>query len=126
MTAWGDMRLVGIPVADALFYTLHTVVLLVILRRRRGGLDGRRVLSTLSRVAVASIAGGAVAWGVTYLTPALGASRLGFMLQLLGGGVLGLGTAYGLAALMRVDELHDGAAMIRRVLERIRPKPAVS
>jgi putative peptidoglycan lipid II flippase len=126
MTAWGDMRLVGIPVADALFYTLHTVVLLVILRRRRGGLDGRRVLSTLSRVAVASIAGGAVAWGVTYLTPALGASRLGFMLQLLGGGVLGLGTAYGLAALMRVDELHDGAAMVRRVFDRVRPKASVS
>jgi putative peptidoglycan lipid II flippase len=126
MTALGDMRLVGIPAADALFYTLHTMVLLLILRRRRGGLDGRRILSTLARVAAASIAGGAVAWGVTALTPGLSDSRLGFLLQLAAGGVLGLSTAYGLAALMRVDELHDGMAMLRRVLSRIRPKPAAS
>ncbi len=124
--AWGAWRLLGIPAADATFFTLHTLVLLVILRRRRGGLDGRHVLWTMARVSVASVAGGAAAWGVTYLTPALTASRFGFFAQLLLGGVLGLGTAYGLAALMRVDELRDGVAMLRRVTDRFRPKPVAS
>jgi putative peptidoglycan lipid II flippase len=126
ITAWGDWRLIGIPAADAIFFTLHTAVLLLILRRRRGGLDGKRVLWTLARVAVASAAGGGVATGLLALTPGLSASRLGFLLQLVAGGTLGLVTAYGLAALMRVDEVHDAMAMLRRILGRIRAKPATS
>jgi putative peptidoglycan lipid II flippase len=122
ITTWGDWRLIGIPAADALFYTLHTVVLLLILRRRRGALDGRRVASTLVRVAVASLAGGAVAWGVIRLTPGLTASSLGFLLQIAVGGTLGLGTAYGLAHLMGVEEVHDGAALLRRATGRLRTK----
>jgi putative peptidoglycan lipid II flippase len=126
VTAWGDWRLIGIPAADAVFFTLHTVVLLVILRRRRGGLDGRHVLWTLARVAVASIAGGAVAWGVLNLTPGLTASRLGFLVQLVAGGGLGLATCYGLIALMRVDELHDGVTLVRRATARMTAKRAGS
>jgi hypothetical protein len=46
--------------------------------------------------------------------------------QLAAGGTLGLATCYGLVALMRVDELHDGLAMLRRVLDRSLPKTAPS
>ena len=41
-TSWpgtGAYALVGIPAADAIFYTLHTVVLLVILRRSSAGIS---------------------------------------------------------------------------------------
>jgi putative peptidoglycan lipid II flippase len=120
VTAWGTWRLLGIPAADAVFYTLDAAVLLLILRRRRGAFDGRRVLSTLARVAVASAVGGAVAWAVTSLTPALTASSLGFLAQLAVGGSLGLGATYGLAHLMGVEEVHDGTALLRRMAGRLR------
>lgn len=126
VTSWGQWRLLGIPAADAVFFTAHTAVLLLIMRRRTGPFDGRRVLSVFARVALASLAGAGVAMGVTYLTPALSASRLGFILQLLAGGVLGLGTCYGLIALMRVEELRDGMALVRRAIDRLRAKRVTS
>jgi putative peptidoglycan lipid II flippase len=124
ITTWGDWRLIGIPAADAVFFTLHTIVLLAILRRRRGALNGRHTVSTMARIAVASVAGGVVAWAVQYLTPALTSSRTGFLVQLLVGGASGLATAYGLSALMRVDEIKDGLSLLRRAAARIRPGSA--
>lgn len=126
VTVWGRWRLIGIPVADAVFFTLHTAVLLLILRRRRGGFDGRRVLSVFARVALASLAGAGVAWVATYLTPGLTASSLGFLVQLVVGGVLGLATCYGLIALMRVEELHDGLALFRLATARLTARRASS
>jgi putative peptidoglycan lipid II flippase len=121
VTAWGDWRLIGIPAADAVFFTIHTAVLLFILRRRRGGLDGRHVAFTMLRVLAATVAGATVAWAVVRFTPGLTASRLGFLLQLAAGGTLGLVTTYGLAALMRVDELREGVAMLQRTVARFMP-----
>ncbi len=124
LTSLGQWRLLGIPAGDATYYTLHVIVLLVILRRRRGLLGGRRILSAVARVALASVLAGGLAWGVTWLTPGLTASRLGFLLQLAGGGALGLASAYGLIALMRVDELHEGIAMAKRAFARLSPRRA--
>jgi len=126
VTAWGQWRLLGIPAADATFFTLHAIVLLAILRRQAGAFDGRKVLSALARVTAASAAGGAVAYAARYFTPALTASRLGFVVQLLVGGIAGLVTAYGIVALLRVDEVHEATAMARRVLGRIVPRRATS
>lgn len=114
--AWGDWRLLGIPAADAIVYSLHAVLLAIILRRRVGALDGRRTIWTLARVLVASVAGGACAWGVLAATGGLAALRLGFLLQLIAAGAVGLGVTYGLAAVMRVRELSTALDMLRRRL----------
>lgn len=116
VVAWGDWRLLGIPAADAVAYSLHFALLAIILRRRVGPLDGRRTLSTLGRVLLASIAGAACAWGMLQATGGLADLRFGFLAQLLAGGLAGLGVTYGLAALMRVRELSTVSGMLRRKL----------
>lgn len=119
VTAWGTWRLLGLPAGDAIFYSLHTVVLMVILRRRHGPLGVSRFVSTFLRVLLASAVGGVLAWGITQLTPGLTASRFGFLLQLIAGGAIGLAAAYGLVAVLRVEEIHEGFRMAKRAVGRL-------
>lgn len=126
VTAWGNWRLLGIPAADAVTFTVHTAILVVILRRRIGAFDGRRVVSTAARVVLASAVGAGAAWTVVALTAGLTASRFGFIVQLLAGGLAGLGVTYALVALLRVPEIADGLAMLRRVTGRLLPGRAGS
>jgi putative peptidoglycan lipid II flippase len=121
VAAWGQWRLLGIPAADAICFTLHVAVLIVILRRRIGAFDGRRVLSTLLRVLLATGVGAGLAYGFVTFSPALGSSRFGFIVQLVVGGAIGLGGAYGLAAVFRVSEVEDALAMLRRFARRLAP-----
>jgi len=121
LTGAGGLGLAGIPLADAIYLTVHWLTLLVILRGRLGAFGGRQVLWTYGRVALASAAGGAAAWGVTVAASRFGTHAVVSIGQLLVGGTIGLAVAYGGAALMRVDEVHDAAAMLKRLLGRIRP-----
>lgn len=118
---WGGIGLKGIPAGDAIAYTLHFLVLQYILRRRLGGFDLRASASAVARLVLASAVGGALAWAVVQLTPSLGSSRFGFVLQLLAGGTVGLGASYGLARLMRVREMETAAGMLGRAFGRILP-----
>ncbi len=96
----------GLALATSIAAILHMVVLLEILRRRLGGIDGALVLRSFAKVAFSSAVAGGVAWcalrlvtGHVEITTALGA--------LIGVSVAGgLGTlAYiGLVALLKVDE----------------------
>ena len=119
--AWGQWRLLGIPAADAICFSLHVVVLVIILRKRIGPFDGRRILSTVARVLVATATGAGLAYAIVALTPSLGASRFGFLAQLLVGGVVGLAASYGLAAAFRVPEVADGLALLRRSAGKLVP-----
>lgn len=117
---WGGIGLLGIPLGDAAAYSLHLVWLAVILRRRVGPFGAKKVFSTILRVTGASAVGGLAAWGVLLLTPGFADSRFGFLMQLLLGGVVGLGATYGLSALMRVSEVSYGVDMVRRIMGRLR------
>ena len=116
VVAWGDQRLLGIPAADAIAYSLHVLLLVWILRSRIGALDGKRTLSSLARITVASVVGAAAAWGTVAVTAGLADVPFGFIVQLVLGGAVGLGLTYGLAALMRVEELGLAVGMLRRKL----------
>lgn len=124
LTGPAHLGLPGIPLAEAIYLTVHWLLLLAILRGRVGAFGARAVVWTYARVALASILGGLAAWGVTLAASRLGVGMLASVGQLLAGGVLGLGVAYGAAALMRVDEVRDAAAMAKRVAGRLRPSRA--
>ena len=62
--AFVGLGLKGIPLADAIVYSLHFLLLLWILRRRLGPLEGRATHWSLARLLVASVAGALVAWGL--------------------------------------------------------------
>ena len=118
-TGPGRLGLAGIPLADTLFAFSIWITLLVILRRRRGAFDGRAVVWSLLRVAAASVAGGAAAWWVsTSLAPHIGSGILPSLAQVVAGGIIGLGVAYGACALMRVGEMREAGAMVGRVVGR--------
>lgn len=105
VASWKGIGVSGIPIADGVFYLLLFSVLALLMRRRIGGYDFRGVVSTFGRMAVASILGGAVAWG---LSAALAPGQPGFwgaIVQLAAGGTAGLLVVWGAARLLRVDEI---------------------
>jgi len=123
--AWHGLGLAGIGAADAAFYTLHFIVLWAILRHRLGPMNARAFVSSVGRVLLASIVAGAAAWyAASLLQPVAGATRLGFLLQLVVGGSVGVVIAFGLSTLMRVPELGVAMSMVRRALKRPSPGSA--
>ncbi|MHB1341621.1 MAG: murein biosynthesis integral membrane protein MurJ [Coriobacteriia bacterium] len=113
------LGIIGVPIADGIFFAFHLTVLTLLLRRKVGSFDLRGIASSFARVLVASVVGGAAAYGVVVLTAPL-ATGAGFLLQLALAGVVGLGATYGLAALLGVSEVRAGTERIRSLLTRRR------
>ena len=102
---WSGLGIVGIPVADGIFFFIHLAVLAELLRRRTGGLEGRSILVTFGKTAIASAAGALVAWAIARLAEGLIWIPGGFIAQLLAAGIAGLATAYGVMIALRVPEV---------------------
>jgi len=121
--AWPGLGIIGIPIADGIFYLVHSAILLVILRRRLGPFDGRTLLTTFVLVGAASAAGALVAWVAARIVEPVLALPGGFLIQLTIAGVLGLAVAYGAMIALRVPGLADVTAPIMRRLKRRRSRP---
>ncbi len=96
----------GIPLATSIVNIVGAGLLVFFLRRRVGGLDLPRVTDAIVRITLASLALGAIAFGVWYaLDDALGRSTVAQIVSL--GAALGIGAlAYlGTCRLLRVREL---------------------
>jgi putative peptidoglycan lipid II flippase len=106
----------GIPLATSLVNVAGTAALLVLLRRRLGRLDVGETMSTTTRVVLASLIVGGVAFGVWYgLDRALGRS---FGAQLVSVGialVTGTATYLALCKALRVKELNALLALRTRL-----------
>lgn len=122
----GAYALVGIPAAEAIFYTLHTAVLLVILRRRIGSFDARALLRTGARVYDAAALGGIAAWIVVLVAAPLAKLPGGVLAQLALGGAVGIGASYGVLAALRMPEMGAVTAVLRRLFGRWVPTGAES
>jgi putative peptidoglycan lipid II flippase len=120
IAGWGGLGIIGIPIADGASFAVHMLVLVLILRRRIGGLDGRAITLTFLKVVVASAAGALAAWALTRLTGGLMNVSGGFLIQLLVAGVGGLAVAYVGMSVLRVPELADVTGRITRKLARRR------
>ena len=105
----------GIPLSTAVVNLAGTAVLLVLLRRRLGRIEGRETADSLARIVVASLALGAVAFGVWYgLDRAAGRSFGGQLLSV--SAALAAGTAVYLVACraLRVREMEALLALHSR------------
>jgi putative peptidoglycan lipid II flippase len=105
----------GIPLATSLVNLAGTAALLLLLRRRIGGIEGRRTLDAYARTAAAAALAAAAAFGVWYgLDAALGRS--------LGGQVGSVGTALAAAVatflaaarILRIRELDALLSLVGR------------
>lgn len=110
---WGGLGIIGIPIADGIFFFGHLLALMLILRGRIGGLDGRSIVITFAKVATAAAAGGLLARALVQATPGLTEVPAGFLAQILLAGFAGLGVTCGLMALFRVPELSRFASRLK-------------
>lgn len=116
-----DMGFRGLALGTSIAANLNAILLLGLLSRRLGGLDGRRVLRVLVKIAIASAGMGVAAYyGEAWLHAQLPAQLLhvAWLPRLLRvGGGIGAGLAVlALAAwTLRIEEFH---AAMRRVLRR--------
>jgi putative peptidoglycan lipid II flippase len=103
--------------ALALGYTISTllevVLLLWLLRRKMGGLDGRRLLDGVWRMGLATSIMAAITW---FAFSQL--SETAAIWQLLVAGLMGGGTYLGASILLRITELEQVATSLRQRLGR--------
>jgi len=107
-------RIVGIAASYAITYYAGLALSTAVLRRRIGGVDGRRVLQTHARLLAAAVPSAAVAYGVARLvTASLGEGPAGSLTALLAGGGVLLAGYLVLARVLRVAELTALIGMVR-------------
>jgi putative peptidoglycan lipid II flippase len=111
----GRARIVAMAAGYALSYVVGSLVLAVLLRRRLGGLDGRRIVRTVVRALVAAGIAGLAAYGVDLLVRRTFAPDVGgSLLSLLAASVVGGGLYVVSARRMHVTELDSVARLVRR------------
>jgi len=99
----------GLALANSIATLLELVLLLVLIRRRMGGIEGRRTLIAFAKGGSAALAMGAVLLVWRAALPGMGALVMG------GGGVLLGAVAYlGAALVLRVEELQVVTRFLRR------------
>ncbi|HEX5594316.1 MAG TPA: murein biosynthesis integral membrane protein MurJ [Solirubrobacterales bacterium] len=105
----------GIVAGTGIGTTVAVIAQAVILRRRFGGLELRRLLSTGARITIAAAALAGVGWLVwDVLDEALGRGLLGQIVSL-GAGLGAGGLVYvAVAKLLRVEELEQMTRLLRR------------
>ena len=109
-----DLGVQGLALGHAASYVVGSLALVVLMRRRLGGLDGRRVLEGIARTIAAGAATAGASWLVArVLADAFGTATLGTQtIQVLGAVVAGLVVFLTAATLLRIEEV----AMVRRQL----------
>ena len=109
-----DLGMPGLALGHAASYIFGSAVLLWLIRRRLGHIDGRRIATTLGRTAVAGAATAGVAWAVARaLGEAIGTATIAEQsVQVFGAVVAGVATFVAGAAVLRIEEV----AMVRRQL----------
>jgi len=104
----------GLALGHATAYTFGSIALFTLIRRRLGGIDGRRILSGLSRTFVAAGVTAAVAWVVARaIGESVGTATLGGRAaQVLGAVAAGILAFMAAALMLRVEEVD----VVRRQL----------
>jgi putative peptidoglycan lipid II flippase len=98
-------RVVGLAAGFALSYWVALILTGRALSRRLAGLDGRRVLQTYVRIAVAAAIAGGVAFGLAQLTGVLlGRDVSGSIVALVAGGGFGVAVLGSMMQRMRIGE----------------------
>lgn len=115
--AYGLLPLGGVALGHSLSNVVEVGVLLALLRRKMGGLDGRSLLVGGGRMLLAAVLSGVAAWAAA---AQLGERGLGALWQLLLGGLAGGGIYLSLCALLRVREVQWVGHVFRQMGRRLR------
>jgi putative peptidoglycan lipid II flippase len=107
-----ELGVPGLALGHAVAYVFASVVMLVVMRRRLGGIDGRRIVASLWRVLAAGLLTAATAWVVAEgFERWLGTASLGAQAaQVCSAVAAGLLVFVASAAALRIEEVD----MVRR------------
>ena len=109
----------GLMIGNAISYVVGVVLAVVLLRQRVGPLGGRGIAATFGKVLVAALGSAVVGLLVLGLLPGGDdATRVQAAAQLVVGGAAVGATYLGLAVLLRIHEINEVLALVRRRLGR--------
>jgi putative peptidoglycan lipid II flippase len=109
----------GLMLGNAVSFVLAAAASGLLLRRRVGPIGLRRILVTFGKALGAALGAAAIGLAVGYVVHRLVPDSLfGALIELVVGGVVILLSYAGLAVLLRISELTDVLAMVRRRLRR--------
>ncbi len=107
------LGVVGLASANTIAALLEMTLLIVMIRRRLGGLDDRRLTSsTLKTILASMVMGAAVLWFLNVT------AQMSVILRTFGGVAIGGGVFFIAAWLLRIEELHSILGMVKRRLGR--------
>jgi putative peptidoglycan lipid II flippase len=110
-----NWKIGGLALAYGLSYTVGSVVLLAMVRRRIGGLDGFRTLEALGRILAASLFMGAAALAASAVVQVLmGPGQLRNLVMVITVMTVGIGVYLLLAHVLRIQELQAVLGVVRR------------
>lgn len=108
----GPMGHGGLALANSLAITGEVLTLLLVLRRRWGGIEGRQLLATLARVGAATAIMGVAVWGALAGAEAAG---VGTFITVVAGALAGVLGYLAAALLLRLPELRWPLQVLRRI-----------
>ena len=115
------LGLMGIPLADLVYYGISAIVLAFMLRKLVGAYDLPSVIWLAVKTLVASIIAGLAALFIARALP-VGAGMLAGFIRLVVCGSIGLVIAFGLCTLFRIPEMHFVTDLVGKVAGRLRKK----
>jgi putative peptidoglycan lipid II flippase len=104
----------GLALANTIAALVEMVLLIVMIRKRLGGLDDRRLALSALKTTAAAVVMGVAVWGFLGV-----ATHAGVIIRAFGGIIIGMGVFFVVAWLLRSEELHGVLGVVRR---RIRPQ----
>ena len=117
----------GLTLGTSVALTVNFFVLAHLLRRKLGQVGFGAIVKSLARVIAISLVMGGVLWGVDYvLARQLPAEVVGFVVRVIVGLVVGVGSFALFAWLVKLPELGEIGDMMRSVVRRFRGQPTAS
>jgi putative peptidoglycan lipid II flippase len=114
------MKVSGLALGNTTAYLVGTVIVWIVLTKRLGGLDGRRVAGSLAKICVSSAAMGVATWATAYaLEKYVGVATFPEQLLQVGAAILVGSLVYiGMAILLKSEEMYALRNLLGRLLRR--------
>ncbi len=117
LTGPGGLGLIGICVSDFVYYSITTIILLVVLRRYVGGIGTGGILAVAVKSLAATLVGAGLVKGALIFLPIWSGPLGGFFTVMLYGGIA-LVLILTLCRLLRVQEISMLTGAAKRLLKR--------
>lgn len=105
----------GLALAVTIGAVVHMLLLFIVLRRILGRIDGRKIVSTLSKsLAAAFLMGIVVYFWAGYIQPVVGTEKLGSVIVLISSALIGMAAFAAVTRSMRMEELTMALDMLGR------------